>query len=136
MSAGLAAVALLAGLMAGRAQAQERRTRIRVDSYVIDADINQRTQSLAAKAELASALHDVKTSIDTYGLILAQMTDNGQKVGVTDQMGVVYAREKQDTDADAMFRKAISDYGDLPAETRGSSSQASANPMNVTFTGT
>jgi tetratricopeptide (TPR) repeat protein len=41
---------LAAALLAGLAQAQERRTRIHVDSYVIDADINQHTQSLAAKA--------------------------------------------------------------------------------------
>src|SRR5882672_1088369 len=37
-------------LLAVAAQAQERKTRIDVDSYIIDADINQRTQSLAAKA--------------------------------------------------------------------------------------
>ncbi len=42
--------ALAALMLAGFAGAQERKTRIRVDSYVIDADINQRTQSLAAKA--------------------------------------------------------------------------------------
>src|SRR5215813_13685557 len=37
-------------LVAGLAQAQERKSPIDVDSYIIDADINQRTQSLAAKA--------------------------------------------------------------------------------------
>lgn len=71
-------------------------------------------EALAGKAELASAMHDVKTSIDTYGLVLAQLTDNGQKAAVTDQMGLVYAREKDDTNADATFRKAIDDYGNLP----------------------
>src|SRR5882724_6919704 len=39
-------------VVAGLAQAQERKSLIDVDSYVIDADINQRTQSLAAKAEV------------------------------------------------------------------------------------
>jgi tetratricopeptide (TPR) repeat protein len=71
-------------------------------------------EALAAKAELASAQHDVKTSIATYQLILAQMTTNEQKASVTAQMALVYAREKQDTDADATFRKAIGDYGNLP----------------------
>src|SRR5258708_23395245 len=37
-------------LLAVAAHAQERKTRIDIDSYIIDADINQRTQSLAAKA--------------------------------------------------------------------------------------
>src|SRR5256886_17636218 len=37
-------------LVSGLAQAQERKTLIDVESYTIDADINQRTQSLAAKA--------------------------------------------------------------------------------------
>jgi tetratricopeptide (TPR) repeat protein len=71
-------------------------------------------EALGSKAELASAQHDVKTSIATYQLILAQMTDNVQKASVTAQMALVYAREKQDTDADATYRKAIDDYGNLP----------------------
>jgi tetratricopeptide (TPR) repeat protein len=71
-------------------------------------------EALAGKAELASAQHDVKTSIDTYNLILAQMTENSQKAAVYDQMALVYAREKQDTQADATFRQAIDNYGGLP----------------------
>jgi tetratricopeptide (TPR) repeat protein len=71
-------------------------------------------EALSAKAELASALHDVKLSIATYNQILAQLTDNEGKASITAQMGLVYAREKQDADADAAFRKAISDYGGLP----------------------
>jgi tetratricopeptide (TPR) repeat protein len=70
-------------------------------------------EALVGKAELASAQHDIKLAIATYGLILAQMPDNPRKAGVTDQMGVAYAREKMDTDADASFRKAIDDYGNL-----------------------
>src|SRR5438046_15635 len=41
---------MTAALLAGMAQAQERKTRIDVENYTIDVDINQRTQSLAAKA--------------------------------------------------------------------------------------
>jgi tetratricopeptide (TPR) repeat protein len=72
-------------------------------------------EALVGKAELASAQHDIKLAIATYGLILDQMPDNLRKAGVTDQMGVAYAREKMDTEADASFRKAIDDYGNLPA---------------------
>jgi tetratricopeptide (TPR) repeat protein len=72
-------------------------------------------EALLGKAELASAQHDIKTSIATYQTVLDMMTDNPRKVGITDQMGVAYAREKMDTEADAAFRKAIDDYGQLPA---------------------
>lgn len=72
-------------------------------------------EALAAKAELASAMHDVKTSIATYELIFAQATDDDGKVAVVDQEAAVYAREKQDSEADATFRKAIDNYGGKPA---------------------
>src|SRR5258706_2101336 len=39
-------------LLTGLAQAQERKSLIDIESYNIDAEINQRTQSLAAKAEV------------------------------------------------------------------------------------
>ncbi len=71
-------------------------------------------EALAGKAELASAQHDVKTSIDTYNTLLGLLPDQAQKAGITDQMGLVYAREKQNTDADAAFRRAIDSYGNLP----------------------
>jgi tetratricopeptide (TPR) repeat protein len=71
-------------------------------------------EALAGKAELASAQHDVKTSIATYTTLLGLLTDQGQQAGVVDQMGLVYAREKQNTDADAAFRRAIDSYGNLP----------------------
>jgi tetratricopeptide (TPR) repeat protein len=59
-SALLAAALLLTGL----AQAQERKSRIHLDSYVIDADINQHTQSLAAKATARfTPLDDNTTSV-------------------------------------------------------------------------
>jgi tetratricopeptide (TPR) repeat protein len=72
-------------------------------------------EALLGKAELASAQHDIKTSIATYQTVLGQLDDNPRKAGITDQMGVAYAREKMDTEADAAFRKAINDYGQLPA---------------------
>lgn len=74
----------------------------------------QNVEALAGKAELASAQHDVKTSINTYTTLLGLATNDGQKAGIVDQMGLVYAREKQNTDADAAFRRAISSYGNLP----------------------
>jgi tetratricopeptide (TPR) repeat protein len=70
-------------------------------------------EALVGKAELASAQHDVKTSVATYQLVLAQMPDDANKAAVTDQIGNVYAREKMDSDADAAFRQAIDSYGGL-----------------------
>jgi tetratricopeptide (TPR) repeat protein len=71
-------------------------------------------EALSAKAELASAMHDVKLAIATYNTILGMMTNDEGKAAITAQMGLVYAREKQDSDADASFRKAIDSYGGLP----------------------
>lgn len=70
-------------------------------------------EALQSKAELASALHDVKTAIATYELIFVQLVNDGQKASLVDQEALVYAREKQDSDADALFRKAIDSYGSL-----------------------
>ncbi len=55
-------------LLAVAAQAQERKTRIDVDRYIIDADINQRTQSLAAKAAVRFTPLDDSTSSATFEL--------------------------------------------------------------------
>jgi tetratricopeptide (TPR) repeat protein len=57
-------VTLAAVLATGLAQAQERKSLIDVESYTIDADINQRTQSLAAKAAVRfTPLGDNTTSV-------------------------------------------------------------------------
>jgi tetratricopeptide (TPR) repeat protein len=72
-------------------------------------------ETLAAKAELASAQHDIKTAVANYGLILDQMTDDTRRAAVVDQMAIAYAREKDDTNADATYRRAIDSYGGLPA---------------------
>jgi tetratricopeptide (TPR) repeat protein len=71
-------------------------------------------EALAGKAELAGTQHDVKTAVATYTTILGLMKDDVSRAGVTDQIAALYARENQDTDADATFRKAIDDYGSLP----------------------
>ncbi len=55
-------------LLAVAAQAQERKTRIDVDRYIIDADINQRTQSLAVKAAVRFTPLDDNTSSATFEL--------------------------------------------------------------------
>src|SRR5690242_18667345 len=60
--------ALTTVLLAGLAQAQERKSRIDVDSYTIDADINQRTQSLAAKAAVRFTPLDDNTSSVAFEL--------------------------------------------------------------------
>src|SRR6266478_8067884 len=55
-------------LLAVAAQAQERKTRIDVDRYAIDADINQRTQSVAAKAAVRFTPLDDNTSSVAFEL--------------------------------------------------------------------
>src|SRR5438876_1267666 len=55
-------------LLAVAAHAQERKARIDVDRYAIDADINQRTQSLAAKAAVRFTPLDDNTSSVAFEL--------------------------------------------------------------------
>src|SRR3954468_17371794 len=50
------------------ANAQERKSRIDVESYVIDADINQRTQSLAAKVAVRFTPLDDNTNSAVFEL--------------------------------------------------------------------
>src|SRR6185436_17531442 len=55
---------VLAVLATGLAQAQERKSLIDIESYTIDADVNQRTQSLAAKVAVRfTPLGDNTTSV-------------------------------------------------------------------------
>ncbi|MBV8368395.1 MAG: tetratricopeptide repeat protein [Candidatus Eremiobacteraeota bacterium] len=66
--------------------------------------------ALIGKARLAAAQHNVKDSIATYEQLLKLQTDPNDKVAVIDQEGVVYASEKMDSEADATFKRAISQY--------------------------
>ena len=70
----------------------------------------QALEPLIGKAQLAASQHDVKTAIATYNTILAQQTQDIDKAAVIDEMAKVYAAEKQDSDADAAFKKAIASY--------------------------
>jgi tetratricopeptide (TPR) repeat protein len=67
-------------------------------------------EALVAKARLQATQHDVTNAIATYDKILALQTDPADKVAVLDQEGAVYANEKMDAQADATFKKAISNY--------------------------
>jgi len=62
--AGLSSAVLLAGL----AQAQERKSRIDVENYLIDVDVNQNTQTLAAKAAVRFIPLDDNTSSVAFEL--------------------------------------------------------------------
>ncbi len=74
-------VAVAALLAAGAGQAQERRSRIDVEHYLIEAEINPRTQSLAANVQVRFApLEDNTTSVVfelNNALYLARVTDEG-----------------------------------------------------------
>lgn len=67
-------------------------------------------EALLGKARVAAGQHNVKDAIATYDKILALQTDPADKVAVMDQQAAVYANEKMDADADALFKKAIADY--------------------------
>src|SRR5689334_20565423 len=64
----MACAALTVLFVACAAEAQERKSRIKVESYVIDADINQRTQSLAAKVAVRFTPLDDNTNSATFEL--------------------------------------------------------------------
>jgi hypothetical protein len=55
-------------LLAGQVHAQERKTRIDVENYVIDVDINQRTQTLTAKTAVRFIPLDDNTTSATFEL--------------------------------------------------------------------
>jgi tetratricopeptide (TPR) repeat protein len=83
-----------------------------LDRAIAEAPTN--LEALAAKAELASAQHDVKTAVATFTTILGLMPDDANRGAVTDQIAIAYAREKMDSDADAAYRRAIDSYGGMP----------------------
>src|SRR5258706_1110154 len=106
------AAALLA--VVALAPAQERRSRIDVEHYVIDAEINQRTQSLTAKAQVRFVPLEDNTNSATFEL------NNALNVSkVTDDKGkqIPATRYQQD------FTVRLSFDQPLPKGT----------PVNVTF---
>ncbi len=70
-------------------------------------------QALVGQAHLQAAQHNVTAAIATYDKILGLQTDPNDKVAVLDQEAAVYAQEKMDDQANATFRKAISDYPNI-----------------------
>ncbi len=66
--------------------------------------------ALVGKAGLAAAQHNVKDAIAAYDAVYKLQTDPNDKVAVIDQEAIVYANEKMDSDADAAFKRAISQF--------------------------
>jgi tetratricopeptide (TPR) repeat protein len=66
--------------------------------------------ALIGKARIAAAQHNVKDAIASYDQLFKLQTDPTDKVAVIDQEAVVYANEKMDGDADAAFKRAISEF--------------------------
>jgi tetratricopeptide (TPR) repeat protein len=67
-------------------------------------------EALIGKARLAAAQHNVKDAIAAFETILKLQTDPNDKVAVIDQEALVYASEKMDGDADAAYKRAISEF--------------------------
>lgn len=75
-------------VMAALAPAQERRSRIDVEHYLIDADINQRTQALTAKAQVRFIPLEDNTNAVTFelnnALNVSKVTDDkGKQIPTT-----------------------------------------------------
>ncbi len=68
------------------------------------------TEALVGKATLEASQHNVKDAIATYDRLYKIQTDPNDKVAVIDQEATVYANEKMDSDADATFKRAISEF--------------------------
>ncbi|HEX3549463.1 MAG TPA: tetratricopeptide repeat protein [Candidatus Elarobacter sp.] len=66
--------------------------------------------ALVGKASLAASQHNVKDAIAAYDAVYKLQTDPADKVAVIDQEAIVYANEKMDTDADAAYKRAISQF--------------------------
>ncbi len=82
---GLAAALLV---FVALAPAQERRSRIDVEHYLIDADINQRTQALTAKAQVRFIPLEDNTNAVTFelnnALNVSKVTDDkGKQIPTT-----------------------------------------------------
>src|SRR6186713_3093947 len=100
----MACAALAVVLVSGAAEAQERKSRIDVESYVIDADINQRTQSLGAKATVRFTPLDDNTNSATFELNNAL---NVSKVVDEQNRQVPASRSQQDFTVHLNFNEAL-----------------------------
>ncbi|GAC1615361.1 MAG: hypothetical protein NVS4B13_09700 [Candidatus Elarobacter sp.] len=69
--------------------------------------------ALVGKARIAAAQHNVKDAIASYEQIYKLQTDPNDKVAVIDQEAVVYANEKMDGEADAAYKRAISEFPNI-----------------------
>lgn len=67
-------------------------------------------EALVGKARLAAAQHNVKDAIASYDQIYKLQTDPTDKVAVIDQQAILYANEKMDSQADAAYKRAISEF--------------------------
>ena len=100
-----AAVCLAAGLAAPFARAQQdRRSRMDVEHYVIDAEINQRTQSVSAKVEVRFVPLDDNFNSATFelhnSLNVSKVTDEGGRQ-------VPASRGQQDFTVRLMFNETL-----------------------------
>src|SRR6202790_926431 len=67
-------------------------------------------EALVGKARLAAAQHNVKDAIAAYDAIYKLQTDPNDRVAVIDQQAILYANEKMDSEADAAYKRAISEF--------------------------
>ena len=95
------------------AQTYEQQNAVALASQLYDRAIAidpTSVDALVGKARLAAAQHNVKDAIATYDAIYKLQTDPNDKVAVIDQEAIVYANEKMDSEADAAFKRAISEF--------------------------
>lgn len=66
------------------------------------------------KAQLLAAQHDVKGAVGVYETMLGKTNDATLKVQIMDAEAHVYAQEKQNSQADAIYKKAIAQFPNVP----------------------
>ncbi|MDB5071494.1 MAG: Tetratricopeptide 1 repeat-containing protein [Candidatus Eremiobacteraeota bacterium] len=67
-------------------------------------------EALFGKARLAAQQHNIKDAIATYETIFKLQVDPNDKAAVIDQEAIVYANEKMAGEADAAYKRAITEY--------------------------
>jgi tetratricopeptide (TPR) repeat protein len=70
--------------------------------------------ALLLKAQVYGSQHDVKNAVAIYEHLATLMTDDVDKVSVLDAEAHLYADEKQNDQADAQYRRAISLFPNVP----------------------